>query len=232
MIYLLGTSHISSASVAQIKKEGGSLKYSVVAVELDPIRLKSMFSKESGSLSPRLIFQVGVVGYLFAVLGRYVQQKLGRVVGVMPGEEMKTAVVLSAKNKLKLALIDRRIDKTLRAFSTEFSFMDKMRMVYDFFYAILFQKKYLEKVGFKSFDLTSVPSSEVVKLMVGHLENRYPSLYKVLIHDRNKVMVNGLVRLSRKEENEGVDMLAVVGAGHVPGMVELLEKKKVEFVVI
>jgi len=26
--------------------------------------------------------------------------------------------------------------------------------------------------------------------------------------------------------------LAVVGAGHVPGMVELLEKKKVEFVVI
>ena len=94
VVYLLGTSHISAKSVAQIKKEISSLKYGVVAVELDVMRLQSLFSKVKSSISPMMIFQVGVFGYLFAVVGRIVQQHLGRVVGVMPGEEMKTAVLL------------------------------------------------------------------------------------------------------------------------------------------
>ncbi|MBT4605050.1 hypothetical protein HOC01_05400 [archaeon] len=230
VVYLLGTSHISAKSVAQIKKEISSLKYGVVAVELDVMRLQSLFSKVKSSISPMMIFQVGVFGYLFAVVGRIVQQHLGRVVGVMPGEEMKTAVLLSKKHDLKIALIDRRIDRTLKAFSKEFSFKDKARMVYDMFRGMFFQKKYLKEVGFSSFDLRSVPSSEVVEKMIGYIGRRYPSLHKVLISDRNKVMVRALEKVAEKHPE--AEVLAVVGAGHVPGMKKLFEKKEVAFEIL
>ena len=49
-----------------------------------------------------MIFRIGIKGYLFAKIGQLVQQKLGARVGVTPGEDMKTSLILAKKNKSKL----------------------------------------------------------------------------------------------------------------------------------
>ena len=45
------------------------------------------------------MWRVGIKGFLFAILGRWVSKKLGNLVGVKPGSEMLTAMKLAKKHK-------------------------------------------------------------------------------------------------------------------------------------
>ena len=80
----------------------------------------------------------------------------------------------------------------------------------------------MKLLGIENFDLRKVPASEIIDKMVESLRGRYPSVYKTLIEDRNKYMVRRLVKILRKYPEKRV--LAVVGAGHLEGMKELLLK--------
>jgi len=73
------------------------------------------------------ITQIGFKGYLFAVIGGYLQRKLGSMVGVMPGSEMKLAVQLAKKNNARIALIDRNIETTLKRFSESLTWKERFR---------------------------------------------------------------------------------------------------------
>ena len=58
--------------------------------------------------------------------------------------------------------------------------------------------------------------------MMKTLRKRYPTVYKVLVEDRNKYMVKKLVALMRQYPEKKI--LAIVGAGHKEGMEKLLLK--------
>ena len=51
---------------------------------------------------------------------------------------------------------------------------------------------------------------------------RYPSIYNVLVEERNRYMIKKLIKLLR--ENPDQKILVIVGAGHEEGMKELLLK--------
>ena len=78
---IIGTSHISSESVDAITKFIEEEKPEIIALELDKDRFYSIqqSKREAGF---REIFQVGVKGYLFSLIGEYVERKLGEKVGV------------------------------------------------------------------------------------------------------------------------------------------------------
>lgn len=80
----------------------------------------------------------------------------------------------------------------------------------------------MKKLGFTQFDLRKVPSKELIEKMMGHFQERYPSVYKALVEERNKYMIRQLVRLMKEYPEKKI--LAVVGAGHEKGMRELLLK--------
>ena len=77
-----------------------------------------------------------------------------------------------------------------------------------------------------SFDLNKVPEQKLIKKLTLEIKRDYPSLYKTLIEERDEVMSSGLLKLM--QENEKV--VAVVGAGHIPGITKTvkwkLQKKK------
>lgn len=221
-ILIIGTSHIAKTSVEQVKKNFLSFKPDIICVELDSGRLQALLSKEKSKITLSAIKHIGVTGYLFALLAQFVQKKLGNVVGVSPGSEMKMALKLAKINHVRVALIDQDITITLRRLSKYFTFKEKLRIAQDIVLGP-FSKKRRELVGM-NFDLSKVPEKELIKKLILMMKNRYPNLHNVLIHERNIVMAKRIRRLS--DDNPDKNIMVVIGAGHEEEMLKMIKKEE------
>ncbi|MEW5897030.1 MAG: TraB/GumN family protein [Nanoarchaeota archaeon] len=225
-IRIIGTSHIAKQSIEEIKKaieaEKETEKPDIIAVELDLQRASALLQQQKNKVPVSSIGEIGVKGYVFVKVGQFIQRKLGKIVGIAPGSEMKTAILLAKKYRLEVAFIDQPIQITLKNFSKELTWKEKGRFISDIFQGIFFPKKQMEKIGMDKIDLRKVPATHIISKLIKHLKERYPSIHKTLIEDRNKYMVKKLVHLQK--ENPDKKILAVVGAGHKEGMEKLLMK--------
>ncbi|RME77634.1 hypothetical protein D6774_03795 [Candidatus Woesearchaeota archaeon] len=219
-LVVIGTSHISPESVKRIEQTIREQDVQAVAIELDAQRLASLFNQETKS-DWRMIRKVGLQGYIFALIGSYVQKKLAKHIGMQPGDDMRAAVRAARKQHIPLELIDQPIYITLRRISQVFTWREKLRVFADVVRAALFPKRELKKRGLEQFDLKKVPSKDVIAKLIKDLRERYPSLYKVLIEERNQYMVRKLREIAPKYDGL---VVVVVGAGHEEGMLELLKQ--------
>lgn len=217
---IIGTSHIAKESVREVKRFIEEEKPDIVAVELDPRRLHSLMSKTKKKVAWYSMLRVGLQGFLFSVIGSWASKKMGNLVGMDPGSEMKSAITLARKHKLNIALIDQDIEITLKAFSRAFTWREKWQMVKDALEGLFYKDRVLAR--YKGLDLSKVPKDEFIETILKEVKVKYPSLYRVLIDDRNKVMVNNLKGLMKKYPDKSI--LAVVGAGHKEGMEKMLNK--------
>ncbi|MCF7866531.1 TraB/GumN family protein [Candidatus Woesearchaeota archaeon] len=214
-IMIIGTSHVAKESKDKIKKAFAEFMPDIIGVELDRQRYYALMNNVKSNLSIMDIKTLGVTGFLFAVIGKFVQKKIGDVVGMNPGEEMLLGANLAKNNKLLLALIDQDVRVTLKNLSKKVKFSEKLKMVGDLFLAP-FQKQ--EKM---SFDLNKVPKKELINKLMGLMKNRYPGFYNALVEDRNKYMAKKLFVLLR--DNPDKKIMAIVGAGHEEGMYKHLD---------
>ena len=213
---LLGTSHIAKQSLKEVKNVIEKEKPDIIALELDKKRLYALLHQDQRRVGFYDIKRIGIKGFLFSLIGSWAQRKLGQYVGVPPGSEMKTAILLAKKKKIKIALIDQDIEITLRKFSQSLSWKEKWHFLVDILKAIFWKKEALP------FDLRKVPAKKVIKTLVAQVKKRYPNIYRVLIVDRNKVMANNLQALMTHHPDKQI--LAIVGAGHEDDLLALLKK--------
>ncbi len=218
-IKLIGTSHVASESVREIEKAFEEWEPEIVAVELDINRLRALFEKKQHSASLRML-KVGLSGFIFALVGSYVQKKIGSRVGMDPGAEMRRAVELAGNNKTQIALIDQPVERTLYRFSQVLTWKEKWRIFTDIIRGLLFSKREMKKLGLEKVDFSKVPGDELVKKLLKMVKDRYPNIYQVLVKERNEVMVRSIKSIRKKEPEKKI--LVVVGAGHIEGMIELL----------
>jgi len=219
---LIGTSHISQQSINEVTVAIQSIQPQIVALELDQTRFYALLQKKKRKTKISDLPRIGLKGYLFALIGAYVQKKLGQIVKVQPGAEMLTAIKLAKKNKLKIALVDQPIQITLKRFSEEFTRKEKFRFLADIFKGIFFRKRELKKYQLEDFDLTKVPEEKLIQKLIKNLKQRYPSLYKVLIKERNQVIAKNLSNLIKQNPQDKI--VTVVGAGHETEIVNLIKK--------
>lgn len=214
-VRIVGTNHISAESLEHIKKEFLDFEPQILAVELDRQRLVSLEQGDQ-KISFKAIKILGIRGFLFVLISRYVQQRLGRMTGIKPGSEMMYTVSLAKGNNLPLALVDQPIHTTIRRLMRKITFIEIIRFISDIFVSILpFGKKKQVKIN-----LGKVPSEKIIDMLIGELEKRYPSIYSVLIYERNQYMSKRLVILAKRNPEKKI--LCVVGAGHKKGMKTLL----------
>ena len=212
-ILIIGTSHIAVESVRTVERVISEEKPELVALELDHARFQALSSPVKRKLKLSDMRQVGVKGWVFAFFGELVERKLGEKVGVSPGAEMLKAAQIAKEHNCKVALIDQRIDVTLRNFSKAVTWKEKFRFLADLIKAPFSKKKV-------KIDLRKVPEEKLVQEMIGQVKDRYPNVYKVLVDDRNKYMARQLFRLM----NQCGSIVAVVGAGHEKEIVEEIKK--------
>lgn len=217
-LIVIGTSHISIESVKAVREKILKIKPSIIALELDKRRFLSLMysKKEKTRLSD--IKKVGLSGFLFNILGGWAEKKLGKLVGVPPGSEMKEATKAAHEVKADIALVDQDITITLKKLSKRISSKEKAYFIYEILKGLFIKSPKLE------FDLKKVPSQKIVKKMTDHVQKHYPSLYLTLIKERNEYMAKALYKLITTHPDKTI--LAVVGAGHEEEIIRLVKECK------
>ncbi len=221
---IIGTSHISKQSVIEIEKAIEEIEPGIVTIELDKQRLyQLMHEDKKQKINYRSITQVGLKGFIFAIIASWMSKKLGKLVGMTPGADMKHAVVVASRKKIPIALIDQNIQITLKRLSKFMTWKEKWNFVSDIFKGLILPKKQMKSYGFENFDLSKVPGDELISKMLGTVKIRYPTIYRVLIEERNVVMANRLIKLMKKDP--AVQIISIVGAGHKEGMLKYIKEK-------
>lgn len=225
-LILVGTSHIARQSVDRVKAAIEDYKPDVVAVELDKDRYKSLLmEKNNQKIKSKFSFYdvkaVGVKGFVFAMVASWGMKKLAKYIGTNPGMDMLEAVDSAKKHNTKAALIDQNIRVTLKRFSKALSMKEIGRFLIDFIKGLFNPKGEMEKMGLAEMDLNKVPDEKTIEKMIAHMSKRYPSIHKVLVHERNIYMAKKIITMMQHEDINKV--VAVVGAGHRKGMAKFLE---------
>lgn len=208
---LVGTSHISSDSISEIQRIYDEFNPDTIAVELDLRRYHALMSgQQKSNLRLKDAFSLGFSGFLFMIIGRFVQKKLGNIVGIEPGSDMKKGIELAKKNQKQLLFIDRDIQITLQRFSKSFGFKEKMKILFDLFKGMF---GFAPKVNIS---LEKVPSKKTINYLLKEIKKQYPSIYKVLIDERNKFMAKKIFLYLKNNPNS--KLLCIIGAGHEEGL--------------
>ncbi len=216
---IIGTSHIASESVDAVRAHIEVKKPGIVALELDARRAHALLHSHKTKLSLGLVRVVGINGFMFLALASFLQKRLGRIVGMEPGAEMRAALVAAMKAKVKVALIDRDLEVTIRRLSSAIGWRERFRFVADIFTSP-FSGEFKE---FRNIDLRKVPSKTLIAKVLGRIKKRYPGIYSALIEERNVHMASALADIMRK--NPETNVLAVVGAGHEAEIEKLVREK-------
>ena len=216
-LIIIGTSHIAKQSIKEVQDVIAKEKPDIVALELDRNRLAALLSKKKEKIKLRHMKQVGVKGWLFSVIGAWVEKKLGDKVGVSPGSDMLAAFKAAKKVKARVALIDQDIEVTLKRFSKELSWKEKWHFLVDIVKGILTRNP---QIGF---DLSTVPTQATINKLIKQVKKRYPNIYKVLITERNKVLASNLTNLIVRFPDKKI--VAIVGAGHEKDILNLIKRK-------
>lgn len=209
-LLIIGTSHVSKESKEKIKTSFSQFKPDIICIELDRNRFYALLHPEKrGSPSIR---QLGITGYIFAVIGRIVQKKIGNMTGMNPGEEMLLGANLAKNNGLKLELIDQDAAITMRNMSKKVKFSEKMKIVWDILSSPFSKKKRMKM----KIDVHKIPDEEVISQILSMMKDRYSGFYNVLLEDRNKFMAKKIYLLMRNNPEQKI--MAIVGAGHTEGI--------------
>lgn len=221
---IIGTSHIARQSLKEVEKTMKTQEPEIVALELDRKRFFALVHESKRKLRLRDIRRIGVKGYLFNLVGAWIEKKLGQLVGVKPGSEMLMAARLAKKYKAKIALVDQDIEITLARLSKGITWKEKLRFMWDLVRGIFTGRRELKKLGIKKIDLTRVPSKTVIRKLTGYVKKRYPNVYRVLVEERNHVIAKNLASLMNHFPDKKI--LAVIGAGHEEDVLGLIKKSR------
>lgn len=218
---LLGTAHVSHASVEAVEKAIYSGRYDAVAVELDPQRLQALTDPDSlAKLDLVEVIRKGRVS-LFAAnlaLSAY-QRRLAEQLGIEPGAELKRAVLLAKERGLPVHLIDREVGLTFKRASAQLGFFGKIKLMMGLG-AGLFSS---DEVG--SDEIEKLKQGDMLESSFGEFANESPALYETIIGERDRYMATRLreERALQGAEPSQREVLAVIGAGHLAGMANYLE---------
>lgn len=213
-ITLIGTAHVSKESVEEVKNTINELNPDCVAVELDEKRADSIKNPSRYSQLDLVKILKRKEGFLLLanlVLASY-QRRMGLNAGVKPGDEMIAAMNAAEEKQIRCTLVDRPIQITLKRAWGKNSFWGKCKL-----FAMLLSS---------AFSKEEVDPAEIEKLkernemdsMMNELSEYMPVIKQVLIDERDQYLA------SKIWSSEGNNIVAVLGAGHLPGVQAHLEK--------
>ncbi len=207
-IYLVGTAHISHKSTELVESTIGEIRPDTVAVELcdpryqslkDPNRWKNtdIVSVIRSGKSYVLFMQLLLAGY---------QKKLGDKLNIKPGAEMMRAVEIGESQGAHIELVDREVRITMKRAWSSIGTVTALKLISSLLGAVF------DKKGVDEAEIERLKNSDALESMMKEFSDRLPGLRNVLIDERDQYL-SEKIRLS-----SGTKIVAVVGAGHVPGI--------------
>lgn len=217
---LLGTAHVSPASVAAVRHHVESGQFDAVAIELCLSRHRALTDRNAWrNMNLFSIIRERKAGMMMAslALAAY-QRRIADQFGIEPGAEMKAAMDAAESAGLPLQLIDREIGITLKRTSRRLSLWKRWVLTNGLVLSLFSRDEISEQ------DIERLKQGDILEETFGEFASGSPELYESLIAERDRYMAARL--RSENEAHAGRRVLAVLGAGHLSGTSEQLESSE------
>jgi pheromone shutdown-related protein TraB len=212
-IILLGTAHISQDSVDLVRKTISEEKPDSVCVELDENRLKALEDGDRWkNLDIREVLKKRQMASLIVnLLLASHQKRMGESTGVKPGSELHAAVEEASACGANLVLADRDVKLTLKRAWRSTPFLRKFKLISALFSSFFETEQISEK------DIAEMKEQDNLSAMMDEFGREFPEIKQILITERDQFLAGRILKA------EGKKVLAVVGAGHLPGIKNIVE---------
>ena len=213
---ILGTAHVSSESVELVRKQIEEWGPDLVAVELCPSRMAALTEPESLDSEDLLkIIKEGRSAMILLQSALAAQQrKMGISSGEKPGAELLAAVNAAEESDIPVEMIDRDVVITLRRAWRKMGMVEKWRILN----ALLWEEDD-EEVSIDEV----LENSDLLSSMMEEAREVAPRAGEVLIDERDSFLAGRIQQIRGKAK-----VLAVIGAGHLSGVVQNLGEPTME----
>lgn len=213
-IYILGTAHVSKESVKQVKETIEEIRPDSVCVELCKSRYDSIFDEKKWKDMDivKVIKENKAFYLLMQLMLSSFYKKIGDKLGVQPGADMIEGVRAAQDIGAEVVLADRDVNITLKRVWGYLSFWKKLKLIYLIFSGIFSSENITEE------DIEKLKQSDQLEVALEEVAKHLPEVKKRLIDERD-------IYLAEKIKSApGEKIVAVVGAGHVRGILEYILK--------
>ncbi len=214
---IVGTGHVFQLRKT-IRDAIHAWRPDVVFVELDRGRLQALLDRQRG-VAPE---PGGQGQFLHRKLHKFQSQVAG-MYGAQQGEEMLAAVQAGQEVGAKIALIDPPAHNTVRKVLKEFTWRERFRLAGQLTFGGL-QGLLRRGDGKASIEAEMKRYQDDPDAALQELGRQYPTIHRIVISDRDDIMASRI----RKHLAGARHGVAVVGDGHVPGLLSRLADLEVE----
>jgi len=211
MITLIGTGHVFDLS-KQITDIFDQKQPNILCIELDEQRYQGLMLKQANPVKYQEASKNQPV--IYKLLARF-QDGIANEYGVKAGQEMITTIEYAQSHQIPLAFIDMNAQNMFSKMLKKMSISEKIKIMFSGISGFFISKKRVEK------EINNIQKNFDVYL--NEIGKKFPTIKRVLIDERNSFMAQQLISASEKYEK----IIAVVGDGHIPGLMDLLKKNEI-----
>ncbi len=212
-ILLVGTAHVSLQSVDEVTLSIESEEPDHICLELDDGRMKNKEQENSWSnMDVKKVIKEGKAFLLVANMAlASFQKRMGDSSGTAPGEEILSAARIAKEKGIPYSLCDRDIQTTFKRAWRMSNLWNKSKLIATIISAVFTNEEISEE------ELEELKQADVMQNMMEELARELPSVKSVLIDERDRYLATSIFLAP------GTKKLAVVGAGHMGGIVNTIE---------
>ncbi len=211
-IILIGTAHVSKQSVDEVKEVIETEKPDTVCIELCQSRYQSIVDADRWKNTDivKIIKEGKVLLLLANLLMSSYQKRLAKKFGIKPGQEMVQAITSAKEVGAELCLADRDIQVTMLRLWRGIGLWGKLKLLFQLLMGMFVEDELSEE------EMEKMKSKDMLSAALDELSHAFPQLKEILIDERDQY-------LSQKIKTApGDKVIAVLGAGHIPGIKEIL----------
>ena len=207
-VTLIGTAHVSRESTQLVQKVISETRPETVCVELCESRYTAMTQKNRWQDTDllKVIREKKAFLLLSNLILAYFQKKIGEKLDIKPGAEILQAINSAEEVGARIHLADRDIRTTLSRAWRLMGMWTKLKLLFQLTTSIGDMGDITEK------EIEEMKKKDVLEALLSEMGQSLPEIRRILIDERDQYLAH------RIRNAPGNRIVAVVGAGHVPGI--------------
>lgn len=207
-IILLGTAHVSRESADLVKSVIEEQKPDTVCIELCASRYQSIRQKDRWQEMDiiKVIKEKKAFLLLSNLLLASFQKRIAKKLNVKPGQEMIQAIETAEALGAEVYLADRDIRITLSRAWRKMGLWSKLKLLF----SVVLSVGEIDDIT--EDDIEKMKETDVLEALLSDVGKSMPVLRRILIDERDQYLAHKI------QSAPGNRIVAVVGAGHVPGI--------------
>ncbi len=207
-IILIGTAHVSRESARLVTEIIHQEKPDTVCVELCDSRLKAIRDNESWRNMDivKVIKEKKAMLVLMNLMLASFQKKIAEKFDIKPGQEMINAVEAAENEGAILIPADREIQITLTRVWRSMGMWEKIKLMFQLMLSMGSSEEITEE------EIEQMKQEDLLQTLLADVKKSHPIMERVLIAERDQFLA------AKIKSAPGQRIVAVVGAGHAPGI--------------